>query len=78
MPRLKYRACPKCNETSYLTKHHILPRRHFGGGKRNNGGIVKLCRRCHDTIESMIPLDKQPIEFYYGVLINFGLYRCLT
>lgn len=52
-PCRKYQyMCPACGlYFQQLTKHHVLPRRHFGSGAVF---IVYLCRSCHDTLEDMI------------------------
>lgn len=53
--------CLKCESTKDLTKHHILPSRHFKIKKC----IVILCRRCHNRADRLT-IDK---EFYvYGRL----------
>jgi len=62
--------CPKCNEFTALTKHHIKPKRFFG--KRNNTDWIYICRDCHDDLEKLIPLKElQPVEFYYNVVELF-------
>jgi len=43
--------CPACGKCKCLTKHHIYPKRFFGGG----GPILFICRYCHDKIERDIP-----------------------
>jgi hypothetical protein len=43
--------CPKCgNVLRKLSRHHILPQRYFHG----RGRILKICRKCHTQIETMI------------------------
>ncbi|MCR4284043.1 MAG: hypothetical protein NUV64_01850 [Parcubacteria group bacterium] len=56
------------------TRHHVLPKRHYGKGNRNKGGVVKVCRNCHDKIELNIPYKKMPASFYYNILTFFGLF----
>lgn len=43
--------CGKCKEIRPGTKHHIFPRRFYGG----IGAILWLCRKCHDALEKLIP-----------------------
>lgn len=64
--------CPKCEKTKQLTEHHIKPKRHFGNGK-GNWEVILLCRKCHNELERLIPFDKQPEEFYYNIVISFGI-----
>jgi len=64
--------CPSCNLLGVLTRHHVKPVRHFGRGKRNNH-VVYLCRKCHNTLESLIPYQKMPVSFYYQILPFFGI-----
>lgn len=64
--------CPVCKKEKHLTRHHILPRRFFG----NIEEIVLVCRICHDDIEKEIPdYQKMTTEFYYDILIKFGIYE---
>jgi len=48
--RGKMGICPKCHAKRVLTKHHVLPRRHYFG----EGEVVLLCRKCHDDMEKII------------------------
>jgi len=77
MPRSAW-VCPACNKEEQPTRHHIMPKRHFGKGKRNKGGTVKVCRKCHDNIERKIPQRKMPASFYYNILVVFGIFIDLT
>lgn len=43
--------CPKCFEVKVLTRHHVLPKRHFGF----NHCTISICRECHDEIEAIVP-----------------------
>ncbi len=70
--------CPVCGKVKEPTRHHILPKRHFGNGNKNKGGIVKICRKCHDKIEIKIPQKKMPAGFYYLILSTFGIFLDLT
>jgi len=67
MSRKKTRECEKCGAKKNLTKHHILPRRHFGVF----GQKIDLCRRCHDELELRIPFKKLKQYEYYRILNNF-------
>jgi len=40
--------CVACGTTDNLTKHHLIPRKKGGKGKKNN--TVKMCRDCHDDV----------------------------
>lgn len=64
--------CLKCEQMKELTEHHIKPRRHYGNGK-GNWEVILLCRECHDMLERLIPFDRQPEEFYYDILVFFGI-----
>jgi len=66
--RHKMEVCPKCNQYKLLTKHHVLPQRHFGRSKF----ILKLCRECHDEIEMLIPIERVP-DFYYFKIVEYFL-----
>lgn len=69
--------CPKCGKHAYLTRHHILPKRHFG----SRGPTIDICRECHDSLEVMISgaeyrensgkRKKMRRHEYYRVLIQF-------
>ena len=61
--------CRKCfsKDKRILTRHHVLPKRHFGG----EGILICLCRRCHDEIEKLIPLELQDEIFYYYIVCSF-------
>jgi hypothetical protein len=61
--------CPKCLTLKPLTKHHVLPKRHFGCGDRSP--ILFLCRECHDLIELLIPFERRKPAFYFAVAISF-------
>ena len=62
--------CPKCGEMKKLTKHHVLPKRHFGNGKKNPERLL-ICRECHDDLERLIPFERQPVPFYKEVVALF-------
>lgn len=59
--------CPKCYRRTVKTEHHILPKRHYG----RKGPLFSLCRRCHDKLETYVPFEKMPDEFYYVILVRF-------
>jgi hypothetical protein len=42
--------CPKCLRVKRLTKHHLHPKRYYGG----SGQIVEVCRECHNDLEAFI------------------------
>jgi hypothetical protein len=53
--------CLKCGTTKCLTRHYVLPKRHWKG----KGKIVTLCRKCHDIAD----LRNDELEKYcYGNL----------
>ena len=58
--------CPKCKEVKARTRHHILPLRHY-----RKSPTIDLCRSCHDTLERMIPFEKQQTKFYFKVVRQF-------
>ena len=64
--------CPCCHKRTYLTRHHVLPRRHFGRGKKNPQTVL-LCRPCHDKLELLIPYERMPLDFYFTILPFFGI-----
>lgn len=47
--------CSKCLEIKPGTRHHVYPRRFFGG----EGPLLWLCRKCHDALELIIPQHTQ-------------------
>lgn len=51
---MKNGTCPKCNEVRPLTKHHVLPKTHFGHTKE----IELICRECHDDLEYFIQVTE--------------------
>lgn len=67
----KKNRCLKCHTSKRLTRHHILPKRHYKGA----GPVMTLCRYCHDRIELLIPFEKMDKEFYYLVAEQFGYGR---
>ena len=60
--------CPKCGIHMKLTKHHVLPKRHFG----RRGQLLHICRDCHSALEEWIPATKvlEDIE-YYKIVVRF-------
>ncbi|WP_457635804.1 HNH endonuclease [Persephonella sp.] len=64
--------CPKCFNLRKLTKHHILPKRHFKK-KEDREKIFLLCRECHDEIEKQIPFEKMQRQYYFFLLRRFIL-----
>lgn len=69
--------CCSCNKhTRRLTRHHVLPQRHFEHSK--DGDItLPACRKCHSKLEKLIPQRKVNIRFYFYVLIVFGINKDL-
>lgn len=62
--------CRKCHRyESQLTKHHVLPKRHF----KNSKIFLLLCRTCHSDLERLIPYRKVHVRFYFFVLVVFGI-----
>lgn len=61
--------CHKCNKHKVLTKHHVLPKRHF----KHSHVILYLCRSCHSELERIIPDKRVHTRFYFYVLIVFGI-----
>ena len=61
--------CPKCGEMKIRTKHHVMPRRHYG--KVGNNLIIYLCRQCHWKLEWHIPYEQMPDTFYVDVIRRF-------
>lgn len=68
MPR-PIQKCPKCRELRKMTLHHIFPRQWYG--KKNNHLTIYLCRRCHDTIHTLLPKHKLTPDQYIRILIKF-------
>ena len=62
--------CIKCREYRKITRHHIYPKRHYGGGKKNQSYIL-FCRDCHDDIEKLIPHELIPHKFYTDIISVF-------
>ena len=62
--------CPKCNELAPLTNHHYLPVRFFG----KNPFYIKLCWKCHEEIEKLIPERRLPACDYFEIAYCF-IYR---
>jgi len=54
---MTYGMCPACLEMSYLTKHHLLPKRFFR--KQKKPATLFLCRDCHNLLESKIPYGEK-------------------
>lgn len=77
MPRKdNYTVCPCCDEERVLTRHHIYPRRVFG--RQNNNDIFLLCRACHTDLETYIPYEPMPVEFYQRILTQFVEEYCIS
>ena len=63
--------CPKCKQNKPLSKHHILPVRHYG---QNGGPYVEICRECHDQLELLIPFEpKLELKDYLNIYRSFLL-----
>lgn len=53
--------CPKCKVDKVLSRHHVYPKRFFGG----KGPLKLICRSCHDRLELYIPHNEiMPADFY--------------
>ena len=65
-----YGRCPKCGEVELLTRHHFLPRRYFG----ENPFIIKICQKCHDEVELLIPEYRLSACDYFEIAYCF-IYR---
>jgi hypothetical protein len=62
--------CPGCKRRTKVTRHHILPKRFYGSPA--NAPILKLCRGCHNDLETLIPtLPKMPFHFYWNVIFIY-------
>lgn len=67
---LLYGRCAKCHKLGLQTKHHLLPKRHYGNGRKNDKVLI-LCRKCHDEIERLLPYEKKSKNFYIEVTSKF-------
>ena len=71
--------CPSCGDITGLTKHHILPQRHFGKKSKNTGGILEICRNCHNDLEAELremegeEKKKLSISEYTAIAVKYGL-----
>ena len=64
----KHGVCEKCQKRKRLTNHHLYPKRFFG----EIGPIKRLCRECHDLLETFIPTSTvMPKYFYEEIYDNF-------
>lgn len=61
--------CPKCEQRTKLTRHHILVRRYFGSP--DNAPILLICRTCHTELHKLIPDELKTIHFYWEVVFMF-------
>lgn len=59
--------CPACQNVCHLTDHHVLPKRIFGGN--GSSPKVRICRACHDELESKI--RQMEIEILKGFQVNY-------
>lgn len=63
--------CPACRKIVPLSRHHVMPIRHYGKGKHNEH-IVLLCRPCHNELEILIPLkERLPTWKYFAIVAKF-------
>ena len=69
------KVCPACDEFTLMTRHHVYPRRH--NCRKNNNCVFLLCRTCHDKLETYIPYQKMPRDFYPAILKIFLAELCL-
>lgn len=44
--------CPACRKYGLLTRHHIFPKRKFGGVR--NDAIITLCQACHSSLDNLL------------------------
>lgn len=49
--------CNRCNKTTRLTRHHIVPRSE--GGNDDETNIELVCWQCHKDIHKVQPRDRQ-------------------
>ena len=54
--------CQKCGAEKKLTRHHVLPKVHFG--RKKNTDVVLLCPECHIKVENYILAVE---SFIFGV-----------
>jgi len=63
--------CPKCKNLEVLEKHHYCPQRFYG----RNPFYIKLCRKCHEEVEKLIPETRRlPAVEYFEIIYCF-IYR---
>lgn len=58
--------CPKCRKDRLLTRHHFKPKRFF-----RSSPTIRICRKCHDILETIIPKEKMSVKFYFWIVKNF-------
>ena len=60
--------CSKCGKKKSLTKHHVLPQRHYHG----TGKVILLCRKCHNNMEKFIQYRERLVALeYYEIYEQF-------
>lgn len=67
--KIPHSICPRCKSEKPLTRHHVLPKRHYKSHKHSP--IQILCRDCHDNLERLIPINRQTDNFYFEVVETF-------
>ena len=65
--RFRRGVCLKCKKNKRLSRHHVLPLRHYG----ENNSIILLCFDCHREIEKLIPRGKRSKQFYRKLTKDF-------
>lgn len=59
--------CPKCRELKVLHRHHFLPQRFYG----KNPFYIRLCDKCHEEVEKLIPEERLPAVEYFEIIYCF-------
>lgn len=67
------RKCHACGKDRKMTKHHILPKRHF-----KCHITILLCQECHNELEKILPQDKRHYLVYVQYLIKFLIEKMET
>jgi hypothetical protein len=58
----RYGNCERCGKYCVTSRHHPLPRRHYGRGQQNSW-TVKLCEGCHLKADNItINIDKKVLD----------------
>lgn len=79
MKQIKH--CLKCGTTKEITRHHVLPVRHYG--RTGNRMVVHICQEDHRKLELLISRAerkygakprKRSKQFYIDCLVKFLQY----